>query len=343
MSSCSDPAWNGAVRAIPQSPAWESLCAEVESGFLNHFAALGYRLYPEEPLLPATDPTLLFTNSFIVALKPLIRQGLVHEGERLVMRQACLRTQNLHRHPLDCSPMAYGSRFEMVGGLVGVAHLPALLFQLYSFLERSGVAGRLRMKASTSTEFFLLNCADTPWHGITSIDDEPESYYRWGYGEPGLYGRGVTFALPSEDRSETGDFGNIVELVYDGSTIGYEFGFGVETFVSRKHGVRNSIAVGPLADLPGRWSAPQFDYMKDLLRIAHTLHCLGITAGKGGVRQIMRKTCRALAQQLDAGFATEEELIIALEHLRFPDITRFMRMLRGQQHLVRQQTEAAAP
>ncbi len=321
--------------------SWLDACSEIETGFFQHFVALGYGIYPEEPLLPKSDSSLLFTNSFIVGLKSMIRNGAIGTDERIVMRQACLRTQNLNRHALDMSPLAYGSRFEMIGGLVGTAVLDALLRNLFTFFGRlSGVTHRLRLKASVETPFFTAASRGTEWEAISEIDGEPARYYHWTYGEPGLSGRGVTLALVSGSDGMTREFGNIVELVYKGRTIGYEFGFGIETFLCRIRDARNPIAVGPLADFPDAWRDPRFDQAKDLLRIAHTLHNLRIPAGKGGVRQIMRKTCRSLADLLEAGMLNEADLMLAFERIGPADSISFLKMLRNQRCLLLQSREA---
>lgn len=323
---------------LPQDRSWRAECTWVTEQFFRYFEERGYRRHPAEPLLPQNDDSLLFTNSFIVALKPLIRSGAIHPEERLVIEQPCLRTQNLNRDPVDPSPLAYSSRFDMIGGLVGREVLSGMLLDLHAlFVDVLGVpAERLVVKASRETPFFLRHVSSSPWGKGTLVDSEPERYYRWGYGEPGLTGRGVTFALRAPSTGHLRDFGNIVELVYH-DWVGYEFGFGVETFVCRLHDLRAPVEASRLTELMPHWNSPHYDLTKDLITIAHTLFCEGIRAGKGGPRHILKKTCRALARQFEVGVLDATELQVALSRLGGLEPEAFFTMFERQLELFRQQ------
>ena len=60
--------------------------AEIRQTFLDYFAARGHTIVPSAPLVPANDPTLLFTNSGMVQFKDVFlgkeKRGYVRAAER---------------------------------------------------------------------------------------------------------------------------------------------------------------------------------------------------------------------------------------------------------------------
>ena len=65
--------------------------AEIRRKFLDFFTARDHRQVPSSPLVPADDPTLLFTNAGMVQFKRVF-QGLERRDyARAVTCQKCVR------------------------------------------------------------------------------------------------------------------------------------------------------------------------------------------------------------------------------------------------------------
>ncbi|PYP52172.1 MAG: alanine--tRNA ligase [Gemmatimonadetes bacterium] len=90
--------------------------AEIRRTFLAFFAARGHREVPSAPLVPADDPTLLFTNAGMVQFKRVF-QGLERRDyTRAVTCQKCVRAGGKHN---DLEQVGHTTRhhtfFEMLG------------------------------------------------------------------------------------------------------------------------------------------------------------------------------------------------------------------------------------
>src|SRR5690349_364000 len=90
--------------------------AEIRRKFLAFFAARGHREVPSSPLVPADDPTLLFTNAGMVQFKRVF-QGLERRDyTRATTVQKCVRAGGKHN---DLEQVGHTARhhtfFEMLG------------------------------------------------------------------------------------------------------------------------------------------------------------------------------------------------------------------------------------
>jgi len=90
--------------------------AEIRSKFLEFFKARGHRDVPSSSLVPADDPTLLFTNAGMVQFKRVF-QGLERRDyKRAVTCQKCVRAGGKHN---DLEQVGHTARhhtfFEMLG------------------------------------------------------------------------------------------------------------------------------------------------------------------------------------------------------------------------------------
>ena len=90
--------------------------AELRDKFLKYFESHGHTIVPSSPLVPANDPTLLFTNSGMVQFKDVF---LGHEKRgytRATTAQRCVRAGGKHN---DLENVGYTARhhtfFEMLG------------------------------------------------------------------------------------------------------------------------------------------------------------------------------------------------------------------------------------
>jgi alanyl-tRNA synthetase len=90
--------------------------ADIRSKFIEYFAARGHREVPSSSLVPADDPTLLFTNAGMVQFKRVF-QGLERRDDsRAVTCQRCVRAGGKHN---DLEQVGHTARhhtfFEMLG------------------------------------------------------------------------------------------------------------------------------------------------------------------------------------------------------------------------------------
>ena len=89
---------------------------EIRSAFLDFFAERGHRVVPSSSLVPANDPTLLFTNSGMVQFKDALTGREKPDYVRATSCQLCERAGGKHN---DLENVGYTGRhqtlFEMLG------------------------------------------------------------------------------------------------------------------------------------------------------------------------------------------------------------------------------------
>lgn len=90
--------------------------AEIRQKFLDFFAARDHEIVSSSPLVPANDPTLLFTNAGMVQFKDVFLGDEKREQARATSSQRCVRAGGKHN---DLENVGYTARhhtfFEMLG------------------------------------------------------------------------------------------------------------------------------------------------------------------------------------------------------------------------------------
>lgn len=90
--------------------------AEIREKFLRFFESKGHTIVASSPLVPANDPTLLFTNSGMVQFKDVFTGREHRPYKRATSSQRCLRAGGKHN---DLENVGYTARhhtfFEMLG------------------------------------------------------------------------------------------------------------------------------------------------------------------------------------------------------------------------------------
>ncbi len=96
------------------SPRYAS--AKLRQAFLDYFVDKGHRVVPSSSLVPADDPTLLFTNAGMVQFKQTFLGRESRDYTRAVSAQCCVRAGGKHN---DLDNVGYTARhhtfFEMLG------------------------------------------------------------------------------------------------------------------------------------------------------------------------------------------------------------------------------------
>src|SRR5690606_31525561 len=90
--------------------------ADVRSTFLDFFRERGHEVVPSSSLVPANDPTLLFTNAGMVQFKDVFTGREKRPYTRATTAQRCVRAGGKHN---DLENVGYTARhhtfFEMLG------------------------------------------------------------------------------------------------------------------------------------------------------------------------------------------------------------------------------------
>jgi alanyl-tRNA synthetase len=90
--------------------------AEIRQAFLDFFAERDHRVVPSSSLVPANDPTLLFTNAGMVQFKDVFLGSEQRDYSRAASSQRCVRAGGKHN---DLENVGYTARhhtfFEMLG------------------------------------------------------------------------------------------------------------------------------------------------------------------------------------------------------------------------------------
>jgi alanyl-tRNA synthetase len=148
----SDPAATGARMNV----------SDIREKFLAYFAAQGHTRVPSSPLVPANDPTLLFTNSGMVQFKDVFLGQDKRAYSRATTAQRCVRAGGKHN---DLENVGYTARhhtfFEMLGN-----------FSFGDYFKRDAI----RYCWELLTGVYRLP-ADKLW--VTVYQDDDEAYSIW--------------------------------------------------------------------------------------------------------------------------------------------------------------------
>src|SRR3984893_2233184 len=133
--------------------------ADIRRNFLEYFASNGHTIVPSAPLIPANDPTLLFTNSGMVQFKDVFLGTDRRSYVRAADVQRCLRAGGKHN---DLENVGYTARhhtfFEMMGN-----------FSFGDYFKREGIHFAWNFITGT-----LEIPKDRLWVTVYTEDDEAE-------------------------------------------------------------------------------------------------------------------------------------------------------------------------
>jgi len=181
--------------------------AEIRQAFLEFFAERDHRIVPSSPLVPANDPTLLFTNAGMVQFKDVFLGSEKRSYSRATSSQRCVRAGGKHN---DLENVGYTARhhtfFEMLGN-----------FSFGDYFKREAI--------EFAWEFLTKNCGLPPeklWVTVYEEDQEaaviwlehigvdPERFSRIGDKPGKRYDSDNFWAM-----GDTGPCGPCTEIFYD--------------------------------------------------------------------------------------------------------------------------------
>ncbi|HEX7111223.1 MAG TPA: alanine--tRNA ligase, partial [Mizugakiibacter sp.] len=181
--------------------------AEIRSRFLEFFRARGHTIVPSSTLVPANDPTLLFTNSGMVQFKNVFLGSEKPGYLRAADVQRCLRAGGKHN---DLDSVGYTARhhtfFEMLGN-----------WSFGDYFKREAIAWAWEL---LTVELKLP--AERLWVTVYHTDDEAYGIWRDEIGVPSERivrigdNKGAPYASDNFwQMADTGPCGPCTEIFYD--------------------------------------------------------------------------------------------------------------------------------
>jgi len=181
--------------------------ADIRRQFLDFFAAKGHAIVPSSPLVPANDPTLLFTNSGMVQFKDVFLGKEKPAHLRVADVQRCLRAGGKHN---DLENVGYTARhhtfFEMLGN-----------WSFGDYFKREAIAWAWELL----TKVYGLP-ADKLWVTVYQTDDEAYDAWAKDIGVPRERivrigdNKGAPYASDNFwQMADTGPCGPCSEIFYD--------------------------------------------------------------------------------------------------------------------------------
>ncbi len=173
---------------------------EIRNAFLEFFLAQGHEIVPSSPLVPANDPTLLFTNAGMVQFKEVFLGREQRNYVRAASSQRCVRAGGKHN---DLDNVGYTARhhtfFEMLGN-----------FSFGDYFKREAIGYAWRFLTGT-----LAIPAERLWVTVYQDDDEAAAIWLDEIGvDPARFSR-----CGEQDNfwtmGPTGPCGPCTEIFYD--------------------------------------------------------------------------------------------------------------------------------
>ena len=297
---------------------------EIRQAFLDYFAARGHAVVASSPLVPANDPSLLFTNAGMVQFKDAFLGRETREPPRAASAQRCVRAGGKHN---DLENVGYTARhhtfFEMLGN-----------FSFGDYFKEEAIAYCWEFLTGT-----LGLAPERLWVSVYEEDDEAARLWRegvgvdprrlvrlgaaenfWAMGDTGPcgpcsevyydHGEGVPGGPPGEDPDSARyvEIWNLVFMQYRRDADGgleplprpsVDTGMGLERIAAVLQGVHDNYAtdlfaplLGAVAARAGRAGAASGKVIADHLRAAGFLIMDGVLPANEGRGYVLRRIIR---------------------------------------------------
>jgi len=277
--------------------------ADIRTLFLDYFHQHGHELVVSSPLVPANDPTLLFTNAGMVQFKDVFTGQDTRSYKRATSSQRCVRAGGKHN---DLENVGYTARhhtfFEMLGNFSFGDYFKRDAIQLaWQFLTEIAKLPPERLWITIYSEDdeaadIWLNEIGVDPERFTRIGDKPdgkkhESDNFWAMGDTGpcgpcseiFYDHGADVAggppgTPEEDGDRYIEIWNLVFMQFDRDSAGnmnplphpsVDTGMGLERLAAVLQGVHNNYDIDLFQHLIGAIAklAGQKDLTNTSLRV----------------------------------------------------------------------------
>ncbi len=257
--------------------------AELREAFLNYFQEHGHEIVPSSTLVPANDPTLLFTNAGMVQFKEVFLGKDKRNYQRAASSQRCVRAGGKHN---DLENVGYTARhhtfFEMLGNFsFGDYFKHEAIDYAWEFLTRTLMIPAEKLWVTVyqdddeAADIWLNEIKVDP-ERFSRIGDKPggkkyESDNFWSMGDTGpcgpcteiFYDHGPGIAggppgTPEEDGDRYIEIWNLVFMQYDRDKQGnlnplpkpsVDTGMGLERLAAVMQGVHSNYEIDLFVNL----------------------------------------------------------------------------------------------
>lgn len=209
--------------------------------FSQAFETAGFTFHQPETLLPTYDKSTLFTGSTISTFKPYLIEA-DKELRAFFTVQDCLRTQNNHRMQEEDSYPKWSSFFCSIGAISPYKERHRISQALCEFVKQLGLNSQecLRINISSQDADLVEMLKKQGMTEFLQFDTQAQPYYRHKFGIDGVSGRNCNLAI-SHDGQAFMDIGNLIVIEDQDAPLAVEAAFGLETIVTRLHGLDSSI------------------------------------------------------------------------------------------------------
>ena len=176
---------------------------EIRQIFLDYFRHHGHTIVPSSSLIPAEDPTLLFTNAGMVQFKDVFLGKEKRQSMRVVTAQRCMRAGGKHN---DLENVGYTTRhhtfFEMLGN-----------FSFGDYFKREAI--------HYAWEFLTKKLGIDPkalWITVHEKDTEAEKLWQEEFRKTNTRAQGLSHCGDKDNfwaMGEVGPCGYCSEIFYD--------------------------------------------------------------------------------------------------------------------------------
>ncbi|HUO21134.1 MAG TPA: alanine--tRNA ligase [Caulobacteraceae bacterium] len=314
---------------------------EIRSAFLSYFAGEGHVVVPSAPLVPQSDPTLLFVNAGMVPFKNIFTGAETAFAPRAASSQKCVRAGGKHN---DLDNVGYTARhhtfFEMLGNFsFGDYFKEQAIEHAWTLITRDWAIPKDRL---TVTVYHTDDEAFDLWKKIAGLPEQriiriPTKDNFWAMGDNGpcgpcseiFYDHGAHIpggppGSPDEDGDRFVEIWNLVFMQYeqDANVIVGELpkksidtGMGLERIAAVLQGVHDNYdidlfktLIGASVELTGvkaeGEARPAHRAIADHLRSSSFLIADGVSPSNEGRGYVLRRIMRrAMAKAYRLGAA----------------------------------------